>query len=103
MREDIDRLPERRGRVERFLGGSPLRVGINLVLMSIAVGLLLSWFAISPYEIIDWVVDTARSLVDGLFGSVDNVIRYFLLGAAIVVPVFFISRLLKSGRRRDRY
>ncbi|MCK5934116.1 MAG: hypothetical protein KAG89_18305 [Fulvimarina manganoxydans] len=91
------------GRVERFLGGSPIRVGINLVLMSIAVGLLLSWFDLSPRRLIDGTIDAVMRIIDTVFGSIDNVIQYFLLGAAIVVPIFLISRVLKIGRREDRY
>ncbi len=33
------------------------------------------------------------------FDAIDKVLRYFLLGAVIVVPLFILSRLLKAGRR----
>ncbi|MER0238811.1 DUF6460 domain-containing protein [Fulvimarina sp. MAC8] len=86
-------------RLERFLGGSPLGVGIRLILMSILVGLLLSWFEISPRSVINWFVDAFNRIVDVAFGSIDNVITYFLLGAVIVVPIFIIMRVLKMGGR----
>ncbi|MDY8107610.1 DUF6460 domain-containing protein [Fulvimarina sp. 2208YS6-2-32] len=86
-------------RLERFLGGSPLGVGVRLILMSIVVGLLLSWFDISPRRVIDWGISAFNRIVEVAFGSVENVVTYFLLGAVIVVPIFIVMRILKMGGR----
>jgi hypothetical protein len=86
-------------RVSDFLGGSPLGVAIRLVVISLLVGVLLSWLGWTPREILGWI---ERSVVDvwrSLFGSLDRVVDYFLLGAAIVFPLFLLSRLLRAGRR----
>ena len=85
-------------RVTRFLGGSPLSVLVRLVLLSIAVGLLLSWFDLDPRSLLIAVRDFARWLWSSLFGSLDRLTDYFLLGAAIVVPLFLLSRLVRAGR-----
>ena len=85
-------------RVNRFLGGSPLSILIKLVLLSIVVGVILSWLSWSPMEIVDWVVTFFGRLWIGIFGSLDRAIDYFMLGAVIVVPLFLLSRLMKSGR-----
>lgn len=86
------------GSVSRFLGGSPLSVLLKLALMSLAVGILLSWFDIHPFDLVDWVMDLFRDAWSMVFGSLGRAAEYFLLGAVIVVPVFLISRLMKSGR-----
>jgi hypothetical protein len=86
-------------RVSSFLGGSPLSVLIKLVLLSIAVGLILSWLDWSPREILYWFTDFFRWVWYSLFGSLDRAIDYFILGAVIVVPLFLLSRLLTLGRR----
>ena len=86
-------------RVNRFLGGSPLGVIIKLVLLSIVVGVILSWLSWSPADIIDWVVSLFDWLWVSVFGSLERAVDYFILGAAIVVPIFIISRLLTIGRR----
>lgn len=86
-------------RVTRFLGGSPASVFLRLVLLSILVGLILSWLGWSPREILGWITDFFIWLWDALFGSLDRAVDYFLLGAAIVIPLFLLSRLLASGRR----
>ena len=87
-------------RVNRFLGGSPLSVLVKLVLLSIVVGVVLSWLSWSPMEIVDWVILFFERLWTGIFGSLDRAVDYFMLGAVIVVPLFLLSRLMKSGRDR---
>ncbi|WP_206453180.1 DUF6460 domain-containing protein [Aurantimonas marina] len=86
-------------RVNRFLGGSPLGVIVKLVLLSIVVGVILSWLSWSPADIVDWVVSLVDWLWVSVFGSLERAVDYFILGAAIVVPIFIISRLLTIGRR----
>lgn len=86
-------------RINHILGGSPIGVAIRLILISILVGFILSWLNWNPHDIIDWVIRTLEWAWRSLFGSAERAIYYFLLGAAIVVPVFIISRLLKIGRR----
>ncbi|MBO0662267.1 DUF6460 domain-containing protein [Jiella sp. MQZ9-1] len=85
--------------IHRFLGGSPIGVAVRLILISILVGFILSWLHWNPHDIIQWVVRTIQWAWHSLFGSVEKAVYYFLLGAAIVVPVFIISRVLKMGRR----
>lgn len=86
-------------RVNRFLGGSPLSVAIRLVLISVAVGIVLSWLSWSPADVLAWIGDFFDWLWVSVFGSLERAVDYFILGAAIVVPIFLISRLLKLGRR----
>ena len=86
-------------RINQILGGSPIGVAIRLILISILVGFILSWLNWNPHDIIDWVIRTLEWAWRSLFGSAERAVYYFLLGAAIVVPVFIISRLLKMGRR----
>ncbi len=86
-------------RVNRFLGGSPLGVIMRLILLSIVVGVILSWLSWSPADVVDWFVSLFDWLWYNIFGSLDRALNYFLLGAAIVIPIFIISRLLTLGRR----
>lgn len=86
------------GRMTRFLGDSPLRVALRLLLLSLLVGILLAWLDLRPADLWDWAVDLWRWMTESLFGSLTRATDYVLLGAAIVVPVFLLSRLLKLGR-----
>jgi hypothetical protein len=86
------------GPVTRFLGGSPLSVLLKLALLSLAVGILLSWLDLQPLDLVEWVVDLVRDAWSMVFGSLGRAAEYFVLGAVIVVPIFLISRLMKTGR-----
>jgi Family of unknown function (DUF6460) len=86
--------------VERFLGGPPLAVIGRLVLLSILVGVILAAIGLDPWNIIESV----RSLIMHIWNlgweAVRRVWRYFLLGAVIVVPIWFLVRLAKAPNAR---
>ena len=85
----------------RFIGGSPLTVALRLVIMSFILGVVLAAFGVSPYDIIDGLVDLFNRILNMGFDTIEAVWRYFLLGAVIVIPVWFISRLFRAGRRSE--
>lgn len=82
----------------RFLGDSPLRVFLKLLVVSFLVGVVISAFGWSPYDILEWVRDTLLRIWNMGFATVDRLLGYMLLGAAIVVPAFIILRLLSYRR-----
>ncbi|HZS64232.1 MAG TPA: DUF6460 domain-containing protein [Xanthobacteraceae bacterium] len=85
--------------VSRFLGGPPLAVVARLVLLSILVGVVLSAIGFDPWNIIESLRALARHLWEMGFDLVRWLWRYFLLGAAIVVPIWLIVRLAKAPRQ----
>ena len=80
----------------RFLGDTPLRVFLRLLVLSFVVGLVLSALNIRPHDIYWWVERTIRHIYDMGFAAVEKAFRYFLLGAVIVFPVWLVVRVLKS-------
>ena len=92
------RPPQPRTPLARFLGGSPVRVFLRLLVLSLLVGALLMWLDIRPYDIIDGVVRFAHRIWALGFDAIRQLGDYILAGAIIVVPVWFISRLLSSRR-----
>jgi len=86
--------------LNRFLGGSPLAVAFRLILLSILVGVVLAAIGFDPYNIIRSIQLLFRRVWDLGFDVVNWLWRYFLLGAVIVVPVFLLSRVFGSPRRR---
>jgi hypothetical protein len=80
--------------VNRFLGDSPLRVLVKLIVISFLVGIVMSVMGWSPYDIIYGVRDFFLHLYDTGFAAFGRFIDYFLLGAVLVIPAFFIIRLL---------
>jgi hypothetical protein len=85
--------------VTRFFGGSPGRVLMQLVLLSFIVGIVLNAMGVSPFDIVNGLRDLAFRIYSMGFASVEWIFRYFLLGAAIVFPIWLIMRLLRLGRR----
>jgi hypothetical protein len=85
--------------VNRFFGGSPLTVLIRLIAISFVLGVILSALGISPLDIAEWLRNLVLRVYSLGFHSIEWIVRYFLLGAVIVFPIWLISRLLKLGRR----
>lgn len=85
----------------RFLGGSPGKVVIQLIAMSFIVGIILSVLGVSPYDIVNGLERLILRIYNMGFGTVEWIVRYFLLGAVVVIPVWLIMRLLKMGRRSE--
>lgn len=87
------------GGLQSFLGGSPGAVFVRLAVASLIVGFFLVWLDIHPYQILNILQRFVQRLWDMGFDAVREVGQYVLAGAAIVIPVWFLSRLLKFGGR----
>lgn len=84
--------------VNRFLGDTPLRILVKLVILSIAAGFLMSVFGLYPDDILHAVRDFVLDLWHTGFAALGRVGDYLLLGAVIVVPAFVLIRLLSYRR-----
>jgi Family of unknown function (DUF6460) len=86
--------------VSRFFGGPPLAVIGRLILLSILVGVILAALGLEPWNI----VESVRRLVVHVWAMGFDAVRwlwqYFLLGAVIVLPIWFVARLVKAPRGR---
>ena len=85
--------------LENFLGGKPASVFVKLLFISLVVGALLMWLDIRPADILRGVQDFINRIYALGFGAVREVINYVIAGAVIVVPVWFVLRLLNVGGR----
>ena len=79
----------------RFLGDSPLKVLIKLAVVSFLVGLVMSAFGWTPFDILYGIHAFLERIWRMGFATVDRFLGYMLVGAAIVVPVFLIIRLTR--------
>jgi hypothetical protein len=84
--------------VHRFFGGPPLAVAGRLILLSILVGVVLAAIGLDPWNIIESVRELIQRVWNLGFDAVRWLWRYFLLGAVIVVPIWFLVRLVKAPR-----
>ena len=81
--------------MERFFGGNPAIVLVRLVILSLIVGVVLAALGFSPFDIVDSLRRLAQRIYDMGFAAVEKALRYFLLGAVIVFPVWLVMRVLK--------
>ena len=86
----------------RIVGRSVTRTVIQLVIISIFVGALLSFLGLGPQEFWRGIFDAIKNVVSAIGESFSeialNLITYLVIGAAVVVPIWLIARLL-SGRK----
>ena len=84
--------------VTRFFGGPPLSVLFRLVLLSILVGVILEALGFDPWNIIESLQRLVWHIWDLGFDVVHFLWRYLLLGAAVVLPIWFVLRLARAPR-----
>ncbi|WP_291826451.1 DUF6460 domain-containing protein [Bosea sp. (in: a-proteobacteria)] len=86
------------GRIERFLGGSPLGVLVRLLFISLLVGAAMAFLGLSPRALFETAVRFVRSLGDLGFGALSEVGQWIIGGALLVVPLWLLSRLFAARR-----
>ena len=86
--------------MSKVFGGSPLAVLGRLVLVSILVGVVLAALGLDPFDIMRSIERLFRHIWNMGFDALRWLWRYFLLGAVIVIPIWFLSRLFGTPRGR---
>jgi len=90
----------------KLVGGRPRRTAIQLIIASVLVGAFLAFWGISPREFWSGAFDFFKGIVGWLGDSVGeivtNLLTYLLFGAAIVVPVWLVMRLINGPGRGAR-
>lgn len=86
------------GRLTRFLGDTPGRTVLKLLVLSFIVGAVMSVFDWYPLDVIYLVRDALVGIWEAGFAALGRFGGYLLLGAAVVIPVFLILRLFSYRR-----
>ena len=82
----------------QFFGDSVTGTLVRLALLSIVVGVIFSALGIHPRNILYHLQALVSRIYDLGFGTIEWVITYFLLGAVVVFPIWFLVRVFS---RRD--
>ena len=88
-------LERRYGATERVLGGSPVGVLVRLAVMSFVVGLILTMLDINPNDVINWLDQRFRALMNLGFESIEQFFNIMIVGAVIVVPIWLFARVAR--------
>jgi hypothetical protein len=84
--------------VNRFLGDSPARTLVKLIVVSLVVGFVMKFFGWHPVDLFYGVRRFFLDLWHTGFAAIGQFGDYLLLGATIVIPVFIILRLFNHNR-----
>jgi Domain of unknown function (DUF6460) len=87
--------------LNRFLGGSPIGVALRLFVVSLIVGALLMWLDIRPADVIEGVYHFFQRIWAMGFDAIRELGNYLVAGAVIVVPIWFVLRLINMRGPRS--
>lgn len=90
--------------MDKFFGGNPVAVVFRLAIISIVVGIVLTALGILPQDLLRIIPDLLQTIYEFGRGWIDAGLRYLLLGAVIVIPVWLIIRFVRvlgGGERKD--
>jgi len=89
--------------LNKFLGDTPVRVAVKLLVLSLVAGFIMKVVGWSPRDIVNAIANFFRKLWNLGFEAIFSSFEYLILGAAVVVPVFFVIRLLnyRGSSSRD--
>lgn len=96
MSENYPVRDERRSGIERLIGGRPSAVAVRLVLLSLVVGFLMTLFGVDVQDLVSGAIELVETAIRDGFGAFGSVGGYILTGAAVVLPIWLLMRLLKA-------
>lgn len=79
--------------MDKLLGGPVIPTLFKLLIASVVVGILLAFFGIQPVDLWRDFIATVGQIWRMGFDAIDWSLRYILLGAVVVVPIWFVIRL----------
>jgi hypothetical protein len=84
--------------VNRFLGDTPGRTIVKLIVVCLIVGFVLAFFGYTPDNIVGSLRYHFLDLWYNGFEALGQIGNYLVLGAIVVVPVYIILRLMSFRR-----
>ncbi|THV23844.1 DUF6460 domain-containing protein [Peteryoungia ipomoeae] len=82
--------------MNRFLGDTPGRTLVKLIVVSLIVGFVMSIFGLAPMDLVYAIRRFVLDLWHTGFNALGDIGQYLLIGATVVIPVFIILRLFAS-------
>lgn len=85
-------------RINNFLGDTPGKTLVRLLIISFVVGIIMSTLGLTPVDLWYKFQDFVVRLYNLGFDAIWRIGKYFVWGAMVVVPVFLLMRLFKFSR-----
>lgn len=74
---------------------------VKLLIASLIIGMLLTFFDITPERLLASFGETVQRIFQIVVSFGEWSIRYILVGAVVVVPIWLIMLLLRVARRKS--
>ncbi len=84
--------------LDRWLGGSPLGVLVRLIVLSLIVGVILAALGLTPLGLVRSIAHSIEHLFGFGWEAIEDIGRYVLTGAVIVIPIWLLTRLASARR-----
>lgn len=85
-------------RANRFLGDTPARTVVKLVVVSLIVGFVMKFFGIDPMDLFYGIRNFMLELWYRGFDALGQFGDMLIIGATVVIPVFILLRLLNMRK-----
>ena len=72
---------------------------VKILVASLVVGMVMAWLDVQPRDVLTWVTSGLDDALANAQAWVGWTIKYVLLGAVIVVPIWLLWYLLQFLRR----
>jgi hypothetical protein len=73
---------------------------LRILLASLAVGMAMAWLDVQPRDVLHWITGNIDEALANAQAWLAWGVKYVLLGAVIVVPVWLVAYLLRFLRSR---
>ena len=73
---------------------------LRILVASLAVGMAMAFFGVQPADILSWLTSSVRETAANAQAWIGWTVKYVLLGAVVVVPIWVLWYLLHLLRRR---
>ena len=72
---------------------------LRILLASLVVGMAMAWFDVQPGDILHWLTGSLGEALANAHAWIGWTVKYVLLGAVVVVPIWVLWYLLQFLRR----
>lgn len=73
---------------------------VKITFFSLIVGLLLATFDIEPRTLLESLGETAQSIFEVVADVIEWAVKYVLLGAIVIVPLWLIVVFYRAAREK---
>ena len=82
------------------MAGITFNTVVKILVASLVVGMAMAWLDVQPRDVLSWFTGGLQDALADAQDWIGWTVKYILLGAVIVVPVWLVWYLLQLLRRR---